>query len=150
MDFFRFIADMLHLAAIVILLSKMIRQKSAAGISLRTQFLYAVVFATRYLDLFYVYISLYNTVMKLFFLSSSFFICYLMRYKNPWRATHDKENDTFRLRYLIIPCVVLALLFHRESLHEIRTILWTFSEYLEAVAVLPQIFLLEHTERYDG
>ena len=150
MDFFRLIADMLHLGAVLLLLTKMLRQKSAAGVSLRTQFLYVIVFATRYVDVLYVYISLYNTAMKLFFLTTSILICYLMHYKNPWRATHDRENDTFRLRYLIIPCAILSLLFHRESLHEVRTILWTFSEYLEAVAVLPQIFLLEHTERYDA
>ena len=150
MDFFRLIPDMLHPPAIVIPLSKMLRQKSSAGISLRTQFLYAVVFLTRYVDIFYYFISLYNTLMKLFFISSSIYICYLMYYVNPWKATHDKDNDTFRLRYLIIPCAILALLFHRESLHEVRTILWTFSEYLEAVAVLPQIFLLEHTDRYDA
>jgi ER lumen protein retaining receptor len=150
MDLFRFIADMLHVAAIIILLSKMLRQKSSAGISLRTQFLYVVVFVTRYLDLFYYFISVYNTVMKLFFIASAVYICYLMHFVNPWKATHDKDNDTFRLRYLIVPCAILALLFHRESLHEVRTILWTFSEYLEAVAVLPQIFLLEHTDRYDA
>jgi ER lumen protein retaining receptor len=149
MDPFRFVADMLHLAAVLILLSKMLRQRSAAGISLRTQFLYAIVFTTRYSDILS-FISVYNTVMKLFFIATSWYICYLMRNKSPWKATYDRDSDTFRLRYLIVPCVVLALLIHRHSMHEVRDLLWTFSEYLEAVAVLPQIFLLEYTERYDA
>lgn len=29
-------------------------------------------------------------------------------------------------------------------------VLWTFSEYLEAVAILPQIYLLVETEKYDA
>ena len=150
MNIFRLIGDLLHLGAIFILLGKMLRQRSAAGISLKTQFLYAVVFTTRYLDLFTSYVSLYNTTMKLFFLATSWHICYLMRNRSPWKATYDRENDTFRVRYLIIPCAVLALIFHRHTMHEFMEILWTFSEYLEAVAVLPQIFLLEYTERYDA
>lgn len=150
MNIFRFIGDMLHLAAIVILLGKMLRGRTAAGISLKTQFLYALVFSTRYIDLFFVYVSAYNTLMKLFFLATSWHICYLMRSRSPWKATYDRDNDTFRIRYLIIPCAILAIIFHRETMHEVTEILWTFSEYLEAVAVLPQIFLLEYTERYDA
>jgi ER lumen protein retaining receptor len=150
MNIFRLVGDLLHLLAILILLSKMLRGRTAAGISLKTQFLYAVVFTTRYLDLFTTYISLYNTVMKLFFLATSYHICYLMRFKSPWKATYDRDNDTFRLRYLLIPCALLALLFHRESLHLFLEVLWTFSEYLEAVAIVPQIMLMEETERYDA
>ena len=150
MNIFRLIGDLLHLVAIVILLHKMLKGRTAAGLSLKTQFCFAVVFATRYLDLFTSYISLYNTTMKIFFLATSFHICYLMRFKNPWRASYDRENDTFKLRYLFIPCAILALIFHRESLHLVQELLWTFSEYLEAVAILPQILLMEETERYDA
>lgn len=150
MNIFRLIGDMLHLLSVVILLGKMLRHRTAAGISLKTQFLYAIVFSTRYLDLFTSFVSLYNTVMKMFFLVTSWYICYLMRNKSPWKATYDRENDTFRIRYLIVPCAVLALIFHRSTMHEVFEVFWTFSEYLEAVAVLPQIFLLEYTERYDA
>jgi ER lumen protein retaining receptor len=38
----------------------------------------------RYLDLFMYFISLYNTFMKIFFISSTAFIIYLMRYKKPF------------------------------------------------------------------
>jgi ER lumen protein retaining receptor len=58
------------------------KSRSVKGISFRTQILYLVVFATRYLDLFVSpHYSLYNTVMKLFFLGSSGWIVYLMRVK---------------------------------------------------------------------
>lgn len=149
-NIFRYLGDMVHLLAILILLGKMLRTRSAAGISLKTQFLFALVFTTRYLDLLFSYISLYNTAMKVIFIASSYHICFLMSRKNPWKATYDRENDSFRVRYLIIPCAILALLFHHRAMHEVLEIFWTFSEYLEAVAILPQIFLLEYTDRYDA
>jgi ER lumen protein retaining receptor len=51
---------------------------SFAGISFKTQLLYAVVFVTRYLDLF-VESSFYRFVMKVFFIGSSVYVLYLMR-----------------------------------------------------------------------
>jgi hypothetical protein len=52
-----------------------------AGISFRTQALYVTVFVARYLDLFTRYISLYNSLMKIFFIGSSVYILYLMQFK---------------------------------------------------------------------
>ena len=41
MNLFRFLGDMSHILSFVILLHKIVKGKSAAGISLRTQELYA-------------------------------------------------------------------------------------------------------------
>jgi len=100
------------------------------------------VFVTRYLDLFTGdYISAYNTVMKLFFIGSSAYILYLMKLR--FKPTNDPSIDTFRLEYLLGPCAVLALIFnYKFSLLEV---LWSFSIYLEAVAILPQLFMLQRT-----
>jgi len=43
--------------------------------------LYVAVFVTRYLDLFFRFVSVYNSVMKLFFIGSSCYILYLMKIK---------------------------------------------------------------------
>ena len=52
------------------------------GISFKTQALYVAVFVTRYLDLFLgEWVSLCNTLMKLFFIGSSCYILYLMKYR---------------------------------------------------------------------
>jgi len=40
------------------------------------------------------FISLYNSVMKVFFLASSIGTCYLVFVK--FKATYDKNHDTFR------------------------------------------------------
>jgi ER lumen protein retaining receptor len=53
----------------------------SSGISFKTQALYVAVFVARYPDLVYHYISIYNSAMKLFFISSSCYILYLMRYR---------------------------------------------------------------------
>eukprot|EP00897_Mesotaenium_endlicherianum_P002313 jgi/Mesen1/2109/ME000151S01372 len=148
MNIFRFAGDMTHLMSILLILLKIITIKSCAGISLKTQELYVLVFTTRYLDLFFSYISLYNTLMKLIFLASSYAIVWYMRYDKVVRQKYDKEQDTFRHIFLIIPCAVLALLINHQ--YRITEILWTFSIYLEAVAILPQLVLLQRTKNVDN
>ena len=85
-----------------------------AGISLKTQELYAIVFATRYLDIFTDYISLYNTIMKLIFLGSSFSIVWYMRHHKVVRRSYDRDQDTFRHLFLVLPCLLLALVIHEK------------------------------------
>lgn len=84
------------------------------GISLKTQDLYAIVFLTRYLDLFTDFISVYNTVMKLVFIGSSLAIVWCMRMHQAVRRTYDKDLDTFRHYLLVLAAVVLALLVHEK------------------------------------
>ncbi|KAJ3087659.1 endoplasmic reticulum retention protein [Quaeritorhiza haematococci] len=141
MNLFRLVADMMHLASIIILLLKIMKSRSAAGISFKSQALYATVFCARYLDLFTHYVSLYNTIMKIFFIGSAFYILYLMKIK--FKATWDPSLDTLRVEFLIVPCVVLALLVNWQF--TVLEILWAFSVYLEAVAILPQLFQLTRT-----
>lgn len=53
-----------------------------AGISYKTQALYLTVFCTRYVDLLLgSWVSLYNAIMKIFFIGSSAYILYLMKFK---------------------------------------------------------------------
>ncbi|KAK9908093.1 hypothetical protein WJX75_002665 [Coccomyxa subellipsoidea] len=148
MNIFRLAGDMTHLLSIMVLLLKIHATRSCRGISLKTQDLYALVFLFRYLDLFTRFISLYNTVMKLVFLGTSFSIIYFMRFHRVVRNTYDKEQDTFRVMFIIIPCAVLALLINQER--SALEILWTFSIYLEAVAILPQLVLLQRTQNIDN
>ena len=57
---------------------------SIIGLSCKTQEMYLLVFCVRYLDLFMYFISVYNTTMKIFFISASAFTIYLMRFKKPY------------------------------------------------------------------
>ncbi|MBA0758099.1 hypothetical protein Gotri_021123, partial [Gossypium trilobum] len=117
-------------------------------ISLKTQELYAIVFASRYLDIFTDFISLYNTLMKLIFLGSSFSIVWYMRSHNVVRRSYDKAQDTFRHYFILLPCLLLALFIHEKF--TFKEVMWTFSLYLEAVAILPQLVLLQRTRNIDN
>ncbi|XP_020106189.1 ER lumen protein-retaining receptor A-like [Ananas comosus] len=148
MNVFRFAGDMTHLFSVLVLLLKIYATKSCSGISLKTQELYALVFLTRYLDLLTDFISLYNTVMKLVFISSSLAIVWCMRAHPVVRRTYDKDQDTFRHYTLVAGSLVLALLFHDRF--TIREVCWAFSIYLEAVAILPQLVLLQRSRNVDN
>lgn len=142
MNVFRFFGDLSHLASIFILLHKIQSSRSCRGISFKTQALYVVVFVTRYLDLFLgEWVSLYNTLMKLFFIGSSCYILYLMKMR--FRPTHDPSIDTFRVEFLIGPVFLLSLIFNYKF--SFVEILWSFSIFLESVAILPQLFMLQRT-----
>ncbi|RXW12370.1 hypothetical protein EST38_g13484 [Candolleomyces aberdarensis] len=111
------------------------------GLSFKTQALYCAVFITRYLDLFYHYVSAYNSIMKVFFIASSGYILYLMKIK--YRPTHDPSIDTFKVEYLVAPSLILGLIFNYNF--SVTEVLWSFSIFLESVAILPQLFMLQRT-----
>lgn len=139
---------MSHLMSIVVLLLKVHTIKSCAGISLKTQELYALVFVTRYIDLVTSYISFYNTIMKFVFLATSISVVVYMRYDKAVKMSYDKDHDTFRNYFLIIPCFLLALVLHNKF--TVAEVLWTFSIYLEAVAIIPQLVLIQRTKNIDN
>ncbi|XP_011636529.1 ER lumen protein-retaining receptor [Pogonomyrmex barbatus] len=141
MNIFRLLGDLSHLLAIIILLLKIWKTRSCAGISGKSQILFAIVYTTRYLDLFTTFISAYNTFMKIVFIATSLATIFLMYVK--FKATYDHNHDTFRIEFLILPAFVLALLINHEL--SFVEVLWTFSIYLESVAILPQLFLVSKT-----
>ncbi|OLL24447.1 ER lumen protein-retaining receptor [Neolecta irregularis DAH-3] len=142
MNIFRFLGDLSHLVSIWLLLHKMTTSKSCTGISFKTQALYALVFATRYLDLLYgSWHSMYNVAMKIFFIGSSLYILYLI--KVPFKPTRDPAIDTFKLEYLVGGALIMSLIANYE--YSFPEILWSFSIWLEAVAILPQLFIIQRT-----
>jgi len=103
--------------------------------------MFAMVFLTRYLDLFTAFISLYNTVMKIMFIVTSLATVYLIYMK--FKATYDSNHDTFRVEFVVVPVAGLAVLVNHELTP--MEVLWTFSIYLESVAILPQLFMITKT-----
>jgi ER lumen protein retaining receptor len=79
--------------------------------------------------------------MKVFFIGASFATIYLMYVK--FKATNDTNHDTFRVEFLLIPVTILALIVNHEF--AVMEILWTWSIYLESVAILPQLFMVSKT-----
>lgn len=119
--------------------------------------LYAIVFTCRYLDLFVHFVSLYNSIMKIIYLIATYVTVYLIYVK--FRSTYDRSHDSFRIELLILPACALAFVWNHEfsvlevgfrpdlqriSMYSFQ-ILWTFSIYLEAVAILPQLYMVTKT-----
>jgi ER lumen protein retaining receptor len=86
--------------------------------------------------------------MKVIYLATSFRIVHYMRLDKVVRQTYDREQDTFRAVALWGPCLALALLVHGSAAP--TEVLWTFSIYLEAVAILPQLVLMQRTQNIDN
>ena len=85
---------------------------------------------------------MYNWILKICFISASLAIVYFMRYGAPQKATYNAEQDAFPIQYLIGPCALLGLTINQDHWSPFEVI-WAFSVYLEAVAILPQLFLLQ-------
>lgn len=50
--------------------------------------------------------------MKVLFLVASFATLFLIY--NKFKATYNRNNDTFRIEFLLIPAIVLSLLINHE------------------------------------
>jgi len=117
-------------------------------VSLITQALYAGVFVNRYLDLFWTppMVSLWNFVLKIFYITSSFYIIFIMM--GVYARTREREKawklGAYCLGGSVILAPVLAALAKGTKI-TIFEVLWTFSEVLESVCVVPQLLLLRQT-----
>ena len=63
---------------------------------------------------------------------------------------YDKEHDTFRIAFVVVPAVVLAVVTPKPDMYSVVDTLWTASIYLEAVAILPQLFLVQRTGEVEN
>ena len=173
MNIFRLCGDMSHVFSIIVLLLRLRVAKNAQGrislvnstvrimmrrnsntcsryegISVRTHELFLLVFVTRYLDLFTTFYSIYNSVMKVLYIASTASIIYTIRFQEPIKSTYDKAQDTFlHWRFAVAPCAVVALITHMIGSgakgFDVLELLWTFSIYLEAISILPQLIVLQ-------
>lgn len=149
-NLFRFTGDFFHLYTIYILLQKIKTTKSVSGLSLKTQFLYLLVFIFRYLDIFIFNVSsllqIYNFVMKILYTTMQVYLCYLMRYK--YYYSYNVLLDTMNILNLIIPCSVLSPFlkpYTKNIISYFVELLYTFSILLESVAILPQLIQLQES-----
>ena len=76
--------------------------------------------------------------MKVIYIGLSIGTCYLIFFK--FKATYDGNHDSMRAEFLVVPAAGLACLINNDF--SVLEILWTFSIYLEAVAILPQLFMI--------
>lgn len=106
------------------------------GLSCKTQEIYLIVFCLRYMDLFMYFVSLYNTCMKIFFITSTLFIIYLMRVRKPFKMTYDSLGDSFPHLMVLLPAafVLTCIVQTGWSPWEFT---WSYSLWLESLAFIP-------------
>eukprot|EP00474_Spongospora_subterranea_P000642 CRZ01100.1 hypothetical protein [Spongospora subterranea] len=68
--------------------------------------------------------------------------------KPPWSKTYNRDTDKVRIEMLIVPCGIIAVLWN-EKFTAIE-VLYTFSLWLEAVAIVPQLFMVHHLAKNSG
>lgn len=137
MNIFRLLGDLSHLASKCILIWSIHWNKSAegkqywyssqytvhvahhlAGISFLTQSMYALVFLTRYLDLLFTFVSLYNTIMKIFYIVSAFYVLSLR-----WIYPHSPESRMAwqATAIILISAALISLVFNYNfTVYEVR------------------------------
>lgn len=149
MNIFRYCGDFAHLLSFFIIFYKILTTKQVGGISLKTQVLYVIVFCTRYIDLLWNFASMYNWCMKILFIASSVGIVFIMLRGHTIGklvVPYDPEQDCkWPIWWLIVPCLVMGIIWHEYSAeHRFFEILWSFSVWLEAVAILPQVAVMQN------
>lgn len=145
-NIFRVLGDISHILSKCILIFAIHRNKSAEGVSMITQILYAIVFCSRYTDLFSEAYA-WNLFFKIFYILSSIYIIVIMR----WQFARTREREiAWKLgaaalggSLLISPFVMLV--FEGKESWSLFTWIWDFSQILESVCVLPQLLLLRQT-----
>lgn len=85
--------------------------------------------------------------MKIFYISSSLGTIYLMYVK--FKATYDRNHDTFRIEFLLIPCAILALLVNHDfEVVEVKLIKSYFNLLFYTLILLRSLF--EKKTRFCG
>lgn len=142
---------MFHVLSILVLLLRLRVKENAIGISIRTQELYLIVFVCRYLDLFTTYYSLYNSLMKVLYISATSYIIYMVRYTEPFKTNYDKQQDSWRhLEFAAAPCAVIGLITSIYQGFDVLEFFWYVSIYLEAMAICPQLILLQRYREVEN
>lgn len=138
-NIFRVGADLAHVISIVILIRTIETKKSIKGISLKTQLLYMLVFITRYLDLLtFKFGSIYNFLLKIIYLGSTGYTIHMIL---KYSKSINQYVDDFKIIYVLIPSFILSLIFNYKF--TFIEIIWSFSLWLEAFAILPQLYMLQ-------
>mmetsp|Transcript_11398 Transcript_11398/g.14836 ORF Transcript_11398/g.14836 Transcript_11398/m.14836 type:complete len:284 (-) Transcript_11398:237-1088(-) len=152
-------ASMTRFFAFAVLVFKMVWSKSSQGVSLKTLELYLLMYVFRlaaiarhegYLpfdrsgDWFYHIVEFCSLCLVGV---ASFLVM------GPFSARYEKAFDCFGnlhvppaygAIYLIVPCLFLALIFHPSLNNEwFSDCCWTFSMYLETVAIMPQLYMFQ-------
>ncbi|EPS57440.1 hypothetical protein M569_17376 [Genlisea aurea] len=138
------VAEIVHSIGISVLIYKLMKEKTCAGLSLKSQELTAVFLAVRLYCSFVMEYDI-HTVLDTITLATTLWVIYMIRFK--LRSSYMEDKDNFALYYVVLPCAVLAILIHPSTYHHVvNRMAWAFAVYLEAISVLPQLRVMQNTK----
>eukprot|EP00752_Nemacystus_decipiens_P002556 g2397.t1 len=142
-----------------VLLGLMLTKKHARGVSMKSLQLYTVVFASRLVSVMQHegYLP-YDRSGDFVYHAAE--ICSLIMaagcvvlMSTKLKSTYQKEVDSFGALhvptewgtlYIFVPCLLLAVVIHPTlNKHFLSDTAWTFSMYLESMAIVPQLFMFQ-------
>ncbi|KAI8533117.1 hypothetical protein RHMOL_Rhmol11G0271100 [Rhododendron molle] len=137
-------AEAVHSIGISVLIYKLMKEKTCAGLSLKSQELTALFLAVRLYCSFVMEYDI-HTLLDMCTLATTLWVIYMIRFN--LKSSYMEDKDNFPIYYVVLPCAVLALLIHPSTSHHIiNRIFWAFCVYLEAVSVLPQLRVMQNTK----
>nr|CAD1821344.1 unnamed protein product [Ananas comosus var. bracteatus] len=137
-------AEAAHALGISVLIYKLTKEKTCAGLSLKSQDLTALFLAVRLYCSFVMEYDI-HTLLDTATLVTTLWVIYMIRFK--LKSSYMEDKDNFAIHYVVLPCALLAVLIHPSTSHNIvNRICWAFCVYLEAVSVLPQLRLMQNTK----
>ncbi|XP_004289832.1 PREDICTED: putative ER lumen protein-retaining receptor C28H8.4 [Fragaria vesca subsp. vesca] len=137
-------AEAVHSGGILVLIYKLMKEKTCAGLSLKSQELTAMFLAVR---LYCSVVMEYDihTLLDLATLVTTLWVIYMIRFN--LKSSYMEDKDNFAIYYVVAPCALLALFIHPSTSHHLlNRISWAFCVYLEAVSVLPQLRVMQNTK----
>ena len=159
------LSGLVKLFAFGLLLTHLAVDRTAAGVSAKSLFLFAVSFLCRffgvYLGVGYLPVDKSGDYLPLIemlaFLVTAATLASVLVVN---RATYAKEEDSFGKHvipnvphefgplYILIPATILAILFHPKlNQNNFSDIPWTLALYLESVAIIPQLFMFQKSTK---
>ncbi|KAJ8762362.1 hypothetical protein K2173_007520 [Erythroxylum novogranatense] len=137
-------AEAVHAIGISVLIYKLTKEKTCAGLSLKSQELTALFLAVRLYCSFVMEYDI-HTLLDSATLLTTLWVIYMIRFR--LRSSYMEDKDNFAIYLLVVPCAVLSLIIHPSTAHNlVNRICWAFCVYLEAVSVLPQLRVMQNTK----
>jgi ER lumen protein retaining receptor len=78
--------------------------------------------------------------MKFVFTGVTVYTCYLFILKKPYTLSYNRDLDNFPHYFLYGAAAAMTMVIHKSFLP--LELLWSYSQWLEAFAILPQLMMI--------
>lgn len=137
-------AEAVHAFGICVLIYKLTKERTCAGLSLKSQELTALFLAVRLYCSFVMEYDI-HTILDTATLATTLWVIYMIRFN--LKSSYMESKDNFAMYFVVVPCAVASLCIHPSTSHNVvNRIAWAFCVYLEAVSVLPQLRVMQNAK----